>query len=108
LVKPRQANDARETIRRPLQELVRELASDDAPIFAAVAKVVDALNRSNPCGRSQEMFFLLPAASSRSHEDSRFAAPKVSRFRRSFPGRGDQNFFTPVFIAEHVISIAEL
>ena len=38
------------TIKRRLQELDRDLASDDGPIFTVVAKLVDALKRCIPEG----------------------------------------------------------
>jgi hypothetical protein len=38
------------TIKRRLQELDRDLASDDGPIFATVAKLVEALKGSIPEG----------------------------------------------------------
>ena len=38
------------TIKRRLQELDRALAGDDGPIFATVAKLVEALKRSIPEG----------------------------------------------------------
>ncbi len=45
-----QTPEPEKTIKRRLQELDRELASDDGPIFSTVAKLAEALKRSIPEG----------------------------------------------------------
>ena len=47
---PRGAAYAEKTIKRRLQELDRDLARDEGPIFATVAKLVEALKRCIPEG----------------------------------------------------------